>query len=517
MKIHLHILALIVVIFDSAGIQGQNANYLDINNIKVTFNPSGTLVSLEAPKNSGKKTISFSNLWIGGIDAGDYLKIAAQTYAQKGTDFWSGPLDTTTVSTDSSMVKIYDQLWKVNRSTIDSFRSGTGPMTSGILNWPGNGISSHNQAKFLAPFFDKDGNEIYDPTNGDYPKIKGDQALFWVYNDAKNHDETQSVALGLEIHAMAYAFNCSDSAFKNTVFVHYDIINRATILYNNTRIGVWADLDIGNPADDYIGSDSVLNTYFAYNGSANDVIYGPKPPAQGIVFLNTAMSNFTSYHNDFTTTGNPVRAWNYYNYLNSRWIDSTVVTYGSSGYAGVQAANYMFPTDPSSSTGWNEIIAGLSPVDIRGVAATSLFTFHPGEVKSFDIAYVFAQDYSASGTNLSAVNVLKQRIQTVQTAFNNNITPCGGVFNSVNDFFTPKIDFSIYPNPATTSISIQTSNTNPVQISLLNLLGQTVYSSSPTISSTYSIDVSDLPKAMYVVEVRNVVTGEVGRQKVVVE
>jgi len=79
------------------------------------------------------------------------------------------------------------------------------------------------------------------------------------------------------------------------------------------------------------------------------------------------------------------------------------------------------------------------------------------------------------------------------------------------------LSFSVFPNPATTNVIIRTSQSNPVQISLRNLLGQIVYDYRPALSSTYSIDVGDLPKAMYVLEMRNMVTGAKGRQKVIVQ
>jgi hypothetical protein len=39
-------------------------------------------------------------VWVGGLDAGGQLKVAAMTYRQSGIDFWPGPLDTTNASVD---------------------------------------------------------------------------------------------------------------------------------------------------------------------------------------------------------------------------------------------------------------------------------------------------------------------------------------------------------------------------------------------------------------------------------
>ncbi len=82
-----------------------------------------------------------------------------------------------------------------------------------------------------------------------------------------------------------------------------------------------------------------------------------------------------------------------------------------------------------------------------------------------------------------------------------------------------KNSISVYPNPSSTFLTVQTSFTqvHSVQIILLNLLGQTVICSNPPASLSYSIDVGDLPKAAYIVQVQDILTGKIGRQRVVVQ
>jgi hypothetical protein len=61
--------------------------------------------------------------------------------------------------------------------------------------------------------------------DGDYPLIRGDQALFFIFNDDRNvHSETQGNKLKAEIHGMAYVFDLpGDTAFNNTIFMNYKI------------------------------------------------------------------------------------------------------------------------------------------------------------------------------------------------------------------------------------------------------------------------------------------------------
>ncbi|MDB4082974.1 hypothetical protein N9502_01770 [Vicingaceae bacterium] len=53
-------------------------------------------------------------------------------------------------------------------------------MPEGIKNWPAFGDTTLGVSKDLAPFFDANNNGCYDPQNGDYPVIKGDEALYWI-------------------------------------------------------------------------------------------------------------------------------------------------------------------------------------------------------------------------------------------------------------------------------------------------------------------------------------------------
>ncbi len=70
---------------------------------------------------------------------------------------------------------------------------------------------------------------------GDYPIIRGDQAIFLVFNDSLNlHTSSQGGILGIEIAGMAYAFDKPDeSTLFNTIFFHYDVTNGMVITHNN--------------------------------------------------------------------------------------------------------------------------------------------------------------------------------------------------------------------------------------------------------------------------------------------
>jgi len=65
----------------------------------------------------------------------------------------------------------------------------------------------------------------------------------------------------------------------------------------------------------------------------------------------------------------------------------------------------------------------------------------------------------------------------------------------------------IFPNPATTSLTIQSSNEPITQVSISNIFGQTVYSRQPAVGSLQcTVDVSALPCAMYFLQVNGSTT-----------
>lgn len=70
---------------------------LNINNVRTTILAGGDMwwdlsnAKYEVPVGSGKHSIFSGSLWIGGVDAGGQIKVAAQTYRQTGVDWW--PVD----------------------------------------------------------------------------------------------------------------------------------------------------------------------------------------------------------------------------------------------------------------------------------------------------------------------------------------------------------------------------------------------------------------------------------------
>ncbi len=441
--------------------------FLDINNVRARINTggdmwwnlisgSGSFAQYYIPGNTTKTSLFSGSLWIGGLDVNDQLKLAALRYRGEGNDYWPGPLTIDgTAAVDAETCAAYDRFFKITREQVDEFiswynssnRTEEFPdysIPAAITEWPAHGDVTKNQSYYLAPFFDNNEDGYYDPNDGDYPYydidnslcpinytnipdwrptptpetlekittggvladqvIKGDETLWWVFNDKGNfHSETEGASIGLEIRAQAFAFATNDE-INNMTFYSYEIINRSTFRLRETYFSPWADTDLGYARDDYVGCDVERGMGYCYNGTDPDgngeiESYGPQPPAIGVDFfqgpymdpdgLDNPKStiyidpngdttykpvvgpaingvNFGNgikdderfgmrrfvYHNNNGVPDymlDPDIAPEYYNYLRGIWKDGTKMLYGGNGHqsAGAvgPACDFMFPGD----------------------------------------------------------------------------------------------------------------------------------------------------------------------------
>ena len=463
---------------------------LDINNVRARLLAGGDMwwdlsnARYEVPKvEQGSGRVSVSSLfagalWIGGIDAGGQLKIAAQTYRQGGNDFWPGYLNDAGAVTDAICAP-FDKHWKVNLSDIQAFRaislqnapSGStyGPVPvaqipTSILEWPGKGnphaVGANSVPlnlpvdKNLAPFVDVNGDEIYNPEDGDYPALYHnsaesipDQMIWWVYNDKGDiHSETGGEAIGLEVRTHAFAFATNDE-INNMTFYKYEVSNYSTFALDSVYFGQWVDADLGYAFDDYVGVDADRSLGICYNGDAIDgpaaVSYGANPPIVGVDFfqgpikyiydnggnvpvdsVRLGMSKFLYYNNDFSVIGNPEIASHFYGYLSGTWKDGTPVTYGGNGKGGSVLADFMFPGDPGSGV-WNECDEGNPPDDRRFIQSSGPFRLTPGARNEVVVGVVWVQPNIQTGC-LADFDALRVADDKAQALFNNNFKILNG-------------------------------------------------------------------------------------------
>lgn len=569
-------------------INNRNVKTLDINNVSALIANRGDMHwdmggnytqylqdigRYEVPKGSGKSSSFASGLWISGLDNGNQLHGASQYFRVLGNDFWPGPLDTVSVTSDSASGRQYDKIWKINYSEINDFianfsngnvQNNTYVPSADFLSWPAKGTGNHSRN--LAPFVDVNNNGIYDPlTGGDYPKIKGDQALYCIFNDMLAVHVNSCTPMGIEVHSMAYAYGCTDvlneyPALAYTTFYNYKIINRSATNYHDVYMSLWNDVDIGYYMDDYIGSNVTGNYGYAYNADNFDETglgqlgYGSYPPAQGFAIVKGPLAPAAdgidndndgvideageecklNHLTDFRVAlagvplgkTEPSTCGEFYNYLTGKWKDGTYFTCGGDGYGGTTPTKWLYPgdpntagvsTDPAGSCGyWTEISASHTPVDARMVPVSGPFNLGAGQTTELEYAYVTSFDSSsATNANLLALKQLKSDVQNVNVFYNLANKPvCAD--NSVGLKAIQKEDYyTVYPNPAKTVLTVHATQANPkTAYELVDILGKTVLKGESD-GNDFTIPVSDLKQGVYLLRLS--ANGSVAYRKIVKE
>lgn len=470
---------------------------LDVNQVNAFLLNGGDMFwdlnspRYEVPKGSGINAIGPTALWMGAVDDQGQLKVAAQTYRQSGSDFQSGPIDLN-VESQEELCTLYDRFWKVSASDILSFREAfsNGAINSiddvaqSIRQWPGKN-SSHGDFPtgnlVVAPFVDIDGDGNYDPLSGDYPDILGDAAVWWVYNDRKEHNLTYGEAMNIQVSVMAYAFE--EHPLEYTTFYKYDFLNAGTETLNNFRTGLWSNYELGCYYNNFVGSVPDENLIFVYQANTDDCGfgYGSSLPILGIKLIEglknpseeeIGFTSFMIYIGGFEVTGQPSSDQTYYNYLQARWLDDTPLTFGGDGYGGTQEANFMFPSNPSINGTvaegiWSECASGNESYSRRGVVSTGGITLEPGGSNSMTIGIVWddnntsiCPDISEFSTHVNAVkNEHDQRLQEVASGIESN------AFEE---------SLHLFPNPMQSTMTIEWSEAigQPNTIEIINATGQ---------------------------------------------
>jgi hypothetical protein len=411
----------------------NHTTFLETNNVRAMIHTAGNLWQVpnqnfsqyEVPKNSGIMAVFTSALWLGGTDVNGQLKLAALRY-REGQDYWTGPLSMGTAITDYENCAKYDKHFITKQDeikTYDSwFQAGINDQINGtnkqnqlfpnykipdiIKNWPAHGDVSLGQDFYLAPFYDRNEDGIYNWDKGDYPwydfkkdktckvdrkiSLYGDENFWWVMNDKGNiHTETGADPIGMEIRAQAFAFATNDEV-NNMTFYNYELINRGTQTLQDTYFGSFVDGALGDPFDDYVGCDVNRGLAYLYNGDSYDGDnvgfkgYGNTPPAVGVDFFEGPFQDNDGIDNAFGINDNealngigygdgvvdnerfgmrrflyyintgsaaninqtdPIKATDYYNYLRGFWKDGTPFYYGGSGHVSDQGADPSVPCD----------------------------------------------------------------------------------------------------------------------------------------------------------------------------
>lgn len=521
--------------------------YIDANNVRASalvhgdmwWDPATSKPSCEFPKGASTHVSTAAGLWMSAMDQQAQLHVSAQTYRIAGNDFWPGPLDSAT-ATSYTTSSAWARIWKVNSSEISAFIADT-PHTLAnipvsILEWPAKGNPYAKGAnntpltvnRDMAPFFDADNNGSYNPLNGDFPLIKGNQMLFWVFNDdGPLHNNTNGSPMHMEIKAVAYSYLMPGHPLNNIVYYEFNISNRSANSYNGYRFGFHADVDLGNFSDDFIGFDSSHRMGIVYNGKPTDGIglpgeYNTSIPVAGVTLIQLPGDTLTSYmpagsfmyyNNDNSGLGNPANAAEYDHYLRSRFRDNTHLIndyiapgIASTGHGTGTNVNYVFPGNPNSSGLWSECQSGNPPGDRRFVVASGDATFAAGATKKIGMALVITNpgNTGCPNSSFSSINIAADTAWWYYYHPLATITyPQGGNGNGIANVVSQKT-LRIYPNPASNLLYIDAATGNSeASVTLYDGTGRMIRPSFSRKNNTLEVDIAALPDGIYTVWYRS--------------
>lgn len=477
----------------------------------------------------GRKHIGFvSAIWMSGYDRGGNIHVAAQTYRQDGNDYWPGPINMDD-SIDYATSRKWAKIWKLDRNDIQHFLSLSTHDTinthPNILTWPasGNSYARGNagapltipSGRQLAPFIDLNANGIYEPLLGEYPDIKGDQALWYVFNDrGPAHSQTNARPLGVEVQTMAFAYN-RGSLIDQVIYYEYKITNKSSFSYLNFRLAQHADMDLGYYKDDYLGFDSSHRMAIVYNGDANDGAsgglpansYGFNAPVVGVTMVvmpgdsagyHAPAGSFSYFRNDMSNIGNPRTASDFDGYIRSKLRDGSPYTNDFAGrgvvsnaYGSGPTVNYVYTGNPSDTTQWSECAAGNPLDDRRFVISSSDFILASGATQKVVMALVTTDTNQGGCPNVDFRNI-KIVADTAWNIYSNPLPvqvapePVLGAVHSL----------TLYPNPATQQLTISPI-AEGTTLSCYNALGQKLELPTTQSNNQMHLNTSNLPTGMY--------------------
>jgi len=127
-----------------------------------------------------------------------------------------------------------------------------------------------------APFYDNNGNGMYEPAIDEPGLADADQVLWFVVHDLDSLVTTGlygSPPIGLEIQTTLWGYKGEDGGLRDMTFQRFRVLNKSGFPIDSMYFSRWADVDLGRITDDFVGCDSLLDLGFVYNGLPEDSEY----------------------------------------------------------------------------------------------------------------------------------------------------------------------------------------------------------------------------------------------------
>ena len=93
-----------------------------------------------------------------------------------------------------------------------------------------------------------------------------------------------------------FKYSTATSLLNNALVFRYKIIKLSDEIINSYYIGLFADFDIGNPNEDFIGTIPSKHIMYGYNGDTEDENgFGANTPVMAVELLRAPLDSIAEY------------------------------------------------------------------------------------------------------------------------------------------------------------------------------------------------------------------------------
>jgi hypothetical protein len=486
---------------------------------------SGVETYFQQPDSNFIQPILSQIPWISAIQDNEIRASSEFRFRSDNIVYSTGPIST---RYDSSYVAKYSRVWKVSREEIERHKRRYSrnfyQAPHGIARWPGNGNVQNGEAPIIAPFFDRNGNGIYEPHLGDYPEILGDEMIYAIVNDHRaQRNEENNRSLGAEIHVMLFKFDeATHPDLANSMFCRYAIFNRSSSDWDSTAFTAFGDVGTGH-SNFLFGSDSIEEYFFHQSDPANtnDVF------TMTGGFLNQTMSGmmYSAPVQFWLPLTPPQITWvfnvghNYVPFGHQLGIFSVVTppdVYKGTGSYSPFAPN---PPDTIILTTWAfnrarnwvfPLVESFEDRHIQRYSNTYLGTVPAGESVCVDMVFNFSTSITPD-LSFDVVDDLVNNLQDARAFYQDEDFSCLHQVLSVEDFEANLGDFKLFPNPIQrgNSIILQDYIDREFEVQIFTSTGQSIKPETTRIGLETHIEISsNLSPGIYFLRLQDASGGE---------
>jgi len=164
-----------------------------------------------------------------------------------------------------------------------------------------------------------------------------------------------------------------------------------------------------------------------------------------------------------------------YHYMNGTWPDS-LSTFQAPEWSNYAPLNYVYPSNPADPYGWsqlsnyNKYFVGYG----RSIGTSGSNYFGAGESLEYELAFHYS--YTPDSGYFESIDHALNNVSQLIECYENDSVPGGGSFTIIQDdlYAISSLEANIYPNPAHTSLNIQTEYQDFEYYRIYSIYGQLV-------------------------------------------